>query len=157
MESNPIEYCGFWRRSGATIVDLLLLLCLIFPLQILFYGWDEWNIWLENDHWHMGKIDMVLQWILPAVVTLCFWNVTQATPGKMAQRIKIVDAETGAAPSTRQYIVRYLGYFVASLPLGIGILWVAIDSRKRGWHDMLAGTVVVRSTQPDRPNFESAG
>jgi uncharacterized RDD family membrane protein YckC len=31
------------------------------------------------------------------------------------------------------------------LPLFIGILWVAFDSRKQGWHDKIAGTVVVRT------------
>jgi uncharacterized RDD family membrane protein YckC len=31
------------------------------------------------------------------------------------------------------------------LPLMIGFIWVAFDPRKQGWHDKLAGTVVVRS------------
>jgi uncharacterized RDD family membrane protein YckC len=26
----------------------------------------------------------------------------------------------------------------------LGIIWVAFDPRKQGWHDKLAGTVVVR-------------
>lgn len=41
-------------------------------------------------------------------------------------------------------IGRYLGYFVSMLFLGLGCIWVAFDSRKQGWHDKLAGTVVVR-------------
>jgi uncharacterized RDD family membrane protein YckC len=27
----------------------------------------------------------------------------------------------------------------------MGLLWVAFDPRKQGWHDKLAGTVVIRS------------
>ena len=29
-------------------------------------------------------------------------------------------------------------------PLYIGVIWVAFEPRKRGWHDMMAGTVVVK-------------
>ncbi|MGR3985112.1 MAG: RDD family protein, partial [Gammaproteobacteria bacterium] len=27
---------------------------------------------------------------------------------------------------------------------GLGLLWVAFDKRKQGWHDKLAGTVVIK-------------
>lgn len=30
------------------------------------------------------------------------------------------------------------------LPFCVGIIWVAFDKRKQGWHDKLAGTVVIR-------------
>ena len=55
-----------------------------------------------------------------------------------------MDAETGEAMSLGQSVVRYLGYFVAALPLCLGLIWVAFDPRKQGWHDKIAGTVVVR-------------
>jgi uncharacterized RDD family membrane protein YckC len=55
-----------------------------------------------------------------------------------------VDAKTGGKPSTGQFIGRYLCYYLSSLLLGLGFIWVAFDSRKQGWHDKLAGTLVVR-------------
>ena len=55
----------------------------------------------------------------------------------------IVDVNTLSAPSTAQNIIRYLGYFISFLPLGLGFLWIAFDERKQGWHDKLAGTVVI--------------
>jgi uncharacterized RDD family membrane protein YckC len=73
-----------------------------------------------------------------------FWIYRQATPGKMAISARIVDAKTGQAPSTRQLVIRYLGYFVSTIPFGLGLMWVGFDPRKQGWHDKLAGTVVVR-------------
>ncbi|MGA7985503.1 MAG: RDD family protein [Burkholderiales bacterium] len=39
--------------------------------------------------------------------------------------------------------IRFLGYFVSIVPLGLGFLWIAFDRKKRGWHDLIAGTVVV--------------
>jgi uncharacterized RDD family membrane protein YckC len=62
----------------------------------------------------------------------------------MAISARIVDARTGAPASTRQLVIRYLGYYVSTIPLGLGLLWVAFDPRKQGWHDKMAGTVVVR-------------
>ena len=63
----------------------------------------------------------------------------------MAIGARVVDAATGKAISVRQGIVRYLGYYVSILPLCLGLLWVGFDPRKQGFHDKLAGTVVVRS------------
>ena len=40
--------------------------------------------------------------------------------------------------------MRYLGYYVSIIPLFLGLIAVAFDPRKQGWHDKLAGTVVVR-------------
>ncbi|MFW2124742.1 RDD family protein, partial [Acinetobacter ursingii] len=43
-----------------------------------------------------------------------------------------------------QGIIRYIGYIPATLVLFIGLIWVAFDSKKQGWHDKMAKTVVVR-------------
>ncbi|MDH4312499.1 MAG: RDD family protein, partial [Gammaproteobacteria bacterium] len=52
-----------------------------------------------------------------------------------------------------------LGYYVSMLPLMAGIVWVAFDPRKQGWHDKLAGTVVVRPRHrgPARVDFPKQG
>ena len=94
-------------------------------------------------------------WGLPAIAIVLFWIYRQATPGKIAIAARIVDAETGGKPSTRQLVIRYLGYYVSMLPLLAGIVWVAFDPRKQGWHDKLAGTVVVRPRRrgPARVDF----
>ena len=39
--------------------------------------------------------------------------------------------------------LRWIGYMLSSLPLNLGFLWVAFDARKQGFHDKLAGTVVI--------------
>lgn len=75
---------------------------------------------------------------------MLFWVYRQATPGKMVISARIVDARTGGKPGTGQLIGRYLGYYVSIIPLLLGLVWVAFDARKQGWHDKLAGTVVVR-------------
>ena len=87
---------------------------------------------------------MLISWILPAVACIWLWHKLRATPGKMLIGAEVVDADTGEAITVGQSVIRYLGYFVSSLPLGLGLVWVAFDPRKLGWHDKMANTVVVR-------------
>lgn len=81
---------------------------------------------------------------LPFIATVLFWYYKSATPGKMALNIKIVNANDGGKLSVGQLIGRYFAYIPAMLVFFIGIIWVAFDKRKQGWHDKLAGTVVIR-------------
>ena len=73
----------------------------------------------------------------------------------MAIPAKIVDGQTGGKASTSQLVGRYFGYFISGIPLGLGIIWIAFDRRKQGWHDKLAGTVVVRrkNAGPEKVEF----
>lgn len=62
----------------------------------------------------------------------------------MVIKAQIVDVKTGNKPSVKQSVIRYLGYFVSTIPFGLGLMWVGWDKRKQGWHDKLANTVVVK-------------
>jgi uncharacterized RDD family membrane protein YckC len=115
------------------------------PLLYAIYGAS----YLESATGIRGFWDVVFSYLVPACVIIVFWSYRSATPGKMILRLTIVDASTGASPSTRQFVLRYLGYYLATIPLLLGILWVGIDRRKQGWHDKLAGTVVIRDPVGD--------
>jgi uncharacterized RDD family membrane protein YckC len=84
--------------------------------------------------------------LLVGVVIVGFWRYCGATPGKLAVGVKIVDAQTGHPPTTARLVIRLFSYIVSALPLYFGFLWVAVDRRKQGWHDKIAGTVVVQET-----------
>ena len=140
METEDLEYVGFWSRVGAALIDTLLLMFITVPLVTLIYGRQYWS----SSAWIQGPADFLINWLLPAVAVVLFWIYRQATPGKIAIGARIVDAATGARPSSRQLVIRYLGYYVSIVPLMAGIVWVVFDPRKQGWHDKIAGTVVVR-------------
>jgi len=142
-EKAKIEYAGFWIRVGAALIDSVLILIIILPILTKIYGMD---IWLSTSL-VQGFWDLLLSYILPAIAVVIFWVYKSATPGKMATRLTIVDAKSGGKPTTAQFVIRYLCYYVALLPVGIGIIWVGIDKRKQGWHDKIAGTVVIRTPQ----------
>ncbi|GHY39130.1 putative RDD protein [Vibrio cholerae] len=137
--SDLYEYSGFWPRVGASLIDTIIICVLTYPILISVYGWS----YFESDELIQGFADLVLSWLFPMVAIIALWTYHQTTPGKMAISAKIVDAKTGNKPTFQQCIVRYVRYFLAIIPLGLGIFWVAWDKRKQGWHDKLAGTVVI--------------
>lgn len=137
---NEFEYVGFWPRVGASLLDTVIMMAIIIPLMFVFYG----DSYLSSTDSVLGFADILLNYIFPLVAILLFWTYKSATPGKMAIKAIIVDADTGEQPTTKQYVIRYIGYFVSSIPLFIGLMWVGWDGRKQGWHDKMANTVVIR-------------
>jgi uncharacterized RDD family membrane protein YckC len=109
---------------------------LVVPLLVWYFGIG----WAYAE----GATAFVINWILPAVAVLLFWYFRSATPGKMVISAVVVDARTFGRPSVGQLIGRYLGYYVSTIPLCAGLIWVAFDPRKQGWHDKMANTVVIR-------------
>ena len=142
-DDQSYQYGGFWVRLGATLVDTVLLLAISVPLLALIYGLS----YRAGEAVFGGVPSALLNYVFPAFAVIMFWIFKSATPGKMLFNLSIVDATTGAKPRTRQLIGRYLAYYLSMLPLLIGFLWVATDKRKQGWHDKLAGTVVIRPAQ----------
>jgi uncharacterized RDD family membrane protein YckC len=146
MQKQDFEYAGFWVRVGASLIDTVLMLMIIGPLLIAIYGWDYLT---SSTGVFAGPMDFLISWVFPAIAVILFWIYRQATPGKMAFSARIVDAETGGRPSNKQLIGRYFAYFVSTIPFGLGLIWVAFDKRKQGWHDKLAGTFVIRTKKPE--------
>jgi uncharacterized RDD family membrane protein YckC len=143
MTTESIEYAGFWVRVGAALIDTVLLLGVSLPLLVAIYGWSYFDP--SRTGFFAGAADFLISWVAPAAAIVAFWLYKQATPGKMMLGARVVDATTGNTLTVGQSIGRYLGYFVSTIPLGLGLIWVAFDPRKQGWHDKLAGTVVIRS------------
>ena len=140
MRTDDLEYVGFWIRVVASLIDSLLALLVIAPIGYLVFG----SRYFSGSGTFKGPSDLLISIALPASLTILFWFARQATPGKMMFSSRIVDADTGDVPSSGQWLLRYLGYFVSMLGLGLGFIWVGIDKRKQGWHDKIARTVVVR-------------
>ena len=112
---------------------------------------------------------LIFNYALPIAVLLVLWKWKSATPGKMMMGVKVVDAETKGPLKMSQCILRMIGYIPPMIPLmflmltmvapqpmlffGAAVftcplLWtflsVLTDPLKRGWHDRLAGTMVVK-------------
>jgi uncharacterized RDD family membrane protein YckC len=147
-------YAGFWIRVWAAVIDTLLYAIIAVPILWATYGPEIFT----SSNLIEGPVDFLVSWVFPTIATILFWIYKEATPGKMAVSARIVDARTGGHPSPAQYIGRYFAYYISLIPLGLGFLWVAWDERKQGWHDKLAGTVVVRRRRAtsDTATFEAS-
>jgi uncharacterized RDD family membrane protein YckC len=143
------EYVGFWARTAASVIDLLLQLIITAPLTIAVYG----QYVSLTGKTFQGPADVVINILLPAVAVIAFWVYQGATPGKMAMSAKVVDADTGEPVGAGQAALRYVGYIISGLPLGVGFFWAGLDRKKQGWHDKIAGTVVVRPVGTERVQF----
>jgi len=129
MPSKQLVYADFGTRLVATVIDGLILIAVgVVARQI-----------------GVGVLYRRMDWLVAAAYTVYFWvNRDGATLGKQVMKIKVV-GENGKALDYKQAVLRYFGYIVSAIPLGLGFLWVIWDEKKQGWHDKIAKTVVVRT------------
>ncbi len=155
MQQNDHAYAGFWLRTWATAIDLALLMAVTLPALIAIYGPDYFDI--VETGFVAGPADFFLSWVMPALATVAFWITRGATPGKLLLNLRIVDAGSGLPPTAAQCVGRYFAYVISLLPFGLGLLWIAFDARKQGWHDRLANTVVLRRAGATDVSVRPAG
>jgi len=173
MTSREPRYVGFWKRVLAFLIDSLVVSLILSPVMLALYGGGyfaklnaeltallvssgDLNADLVRKLEILSRPDSALSAISDIrvqfgllVATILFWRFRGATPGKMVVKARIVTADGLRQPSTGRLIGRFLAYFVSIIPSFLGFLWIAFDRRKQGWHDKLAGTVVINVEDED--------
>jgi uncharacterized RDD family membrane protein YckC len=137
--TRQVTYVGFWKRFAAMWIDTLILTVLIALIVLPLYGREYPVLQAQGK---TAGVDTLIN-VGAILATILLWRFRGATPGKMLFSAKIVDATTFGPPSTGKLIGRFFAYLVSMVPLCLGFLWIAFDPRKQGWHDKLAGTVVI--------------
>ena len=79
--------------------------------------------------------------LLAIAYVVGFWRAWGQTPGKWVMGIRIVPVRGGRLGIWR-CLVRLFGYLLSTAPLYLGFVWI-LGPKRRGWHDLLAGTEVV--------------
>ncbi len=117
MAQQPPQYAGFWIRFVAYIIDSVI----------------------------MGALAVTVIGLIVAIpyMPVMWWKKGQ-TLGQMALGLKVVRAADGGPITGSQAVIRLIGLWVSAIVLYIGLIWVAFEPRKRGWHDMMADTVVIK-------------
>jgi uncharacterized RDD family membrane protein YckC len=126
------RYAGFWRRSGASVVDGVI----YSVVMGLLLGPTMMNAGLLS-------AEGLLRMALVLLATVVLWLKFLGTPGKLLLECQVVDADSFLPMSHKQAVLRYVAYLASILPLMLGFLWVARDPRKQGFHDKIANTVVL--------------
>ena len=135
-------YAGFWKRFAAFILDytIVVVLAMMAGAVIgLVYGAGA-GAPTDDAASGLGAMAGFLVWWL--YYALMESSATQATLGKMALGIRVVDRE-GNAVSFGRATGRNLAKFLSGLILMIGYLMAGFTSRKQALHDIVAGCLVV--------------
>jgi uncharacterized RDD family membrane protein YckC len=159
LNTGEIRYAGFWIRFVAKFIDGLILgLAMVVPVMIIFFiGFSSSShsqLHLESDNsLHAVDSPGVLGNLLGALFQLVFRVVSAiyagffvgkygATPGKMACKLMVVDAN-GAPVSYGRAFGRGFAEIVSGIICSIGYLIAAFDGQKRALHDHMCGTRVI--------------
>jgi uncharacterized RDD family membrane protein YckC len=145
-----VEFADFGPRLVAYLVDVLIVTALV------VVGTVSWAVVAAvTGGITSGGMDAVAAvWLTVMVVVVTviglayfpwFWSRSGATPGMKMMRLRVVRDTDGGPISTGQAILRLIGYWISGLVLYLGYIWILIDKRRRGWHDLIAGTVVIKA------------
>ena len=147
LPDSPAVHAGFWRRCAAMIVDGVLIgLVLAIVQAVLSFavigtmGAGSAGLSAVVSMFGLlSVISLLVQWLYFALLES---GAAQATPGKRALGIKVVD-DRGRRIGFGRASGRFLGKILSSALLGIGYLMAGWTERKRALHDMVADTCVV--------------
>ena len=72
-----------------------------------------------------------------------FWARSGQTPGMKIFRLRVVRDADGGKINGATAVIRLFGLWISFIVFYLGIIWILVDKRRRGWQDLLAGTVVI--------------
>ncbi len=136
------DYAGFWKRFAASMIDGVALMIaggIVGGIFGFFYALLTGS---ANGVEGFGQIlGALVGWLYFALLES---SPRQATLGKMALGIKVIDY-SGNGVSFWRATLRHFAKFISLITFAIGYLAVAFTKKKQGFHDMLAGCLVVNS------------
>jgi len=148
---------GFWIRAGAYVIDLIILGVAQGAVQMAFLsrtmrpmGQVQPNVSPEDALAAIGSmLGMVaLSTLISVAISSLYEGLfvarLAATPGKMAFGLRVVRLD-GSPVGLGRAFGRYFAKMLSAIMLWIGFILVAFDSEKRGLHDMICDTRVVRA------------
>ncbi len=150
------KFAGFWRRLIAFMIDntivtiIFSILCIIAAMA---YVWgaisgnsDAWIVDITDPTSSLSLMFMSFLFYIFIMLTYFtyFHGITGRTPGKMLLGLQVVSTD-GTPISFGTAFLRAVGYLISSLlfTFPFGFIWAAFDKKKQGWHDKIAGTVVI--------------
>jgi uncharacterized RDD family membrane protein YckC len=147
-----VRYGGFWIRFVAVFIDGIIVSIPTFILGLIvgvIYGVASGVSGNTNNQTANTAFTGVqlLLYLLGFAITVgyfvYFWG-RGSTLGMRLFHLRVADANTGLPIGYGRAGLRYLGYILSVIVCYIGLIWAAFDSRKQGWHDKIASTVVLQ-------------
>src|SRR6266571_4914074 len=135
---TDVAFAGFWRRLLAYLIDAAVL----FGVELAIFG--AVHVLAPDNLDALANIAPVCSAIGWAYYVLLESSPARGTLGKLALGLYVADVH-GDPVSFWRAVARNALKFFSNLLLGLGWLMAAFTPRKQALHDMLAGTLVLRS------------
>jgi uncharacterized RDD family membrane protein YckC len=146
-----IEFAGHGARLVAYLLDTVLLSILLIVALIVGGGfivsgatYVGSRMTVMGPNAGLGFFIIFIAVILSVIYWLFFWARGGQTPGMRVFGLHVVRDRDGSRIGWGTAILRLIGMYVASTVFYLGFVWIFIDKRRRGWHDLIAGTVVIK-------------
>lgn len=147
---------GVGARLAAYLLDSIVLIIISFatiliysafvPLPDLseFRSLAAWN----NAVTEWQTLPILLNFVISIIYHTYFLTVQAGqTPGKAALNIRIIKLNGTPLTIWNAIVRNQIGYTVSAIVFMFGFLWILGDDKRQGWHDKLAGTLVVKARQ----------
>lgn len=147
-DAESLPKGGFWIRFAAVFVDGIILL-IVQGILGFFVGMGVGMGSImrggisDEGQLLSGIIIFFVNILIGTAYHIFFVGWRGQTPGKMALKLKIIQTN-GEEMTYGKAFLRWIGYSISGLTLGIGYLMVAFTKQKQGLHDKIAGTYVIR-------------
>ena len=124
---------GFWIRTIAYIVDAII---------VGIFGSIVNSILFAGEPVRSSGLNL----LIGLLYFVYFWSGqgNGQTLGMRIFNLKVVKTD-GSMLDYVGALLRYVGLFISFICFAIGVIWVAFDGEKQGWHDKIAGTYVVKT------------
>ena len=151
-----VQVAGFWRRLAAGCVDALVLtsvfailatlvaLVMGHPLPHIGQLGPDYVVDMAVNGGVLAEAGLALLGILGFLYFFLFTALRGQTFGKHLMRVRVIDAY-GERPTMARSLLRTFAYLPSLALLALGFLWIGFDREKRGLHDWIADTYVVKA------------
>lgn len=142
-----------WKRLIAYLFDLIGIIILINFIGISS-GLMEMPFFLKDtikasesiDPTRMDTSKLIIRyvsflvWVIYSIIMDC--SKYQGTFGKVLLGLKVVD-DKGNKINFSKSLIRNSSKIISYGCILLGFLWILIDTKKRGWHDIIAKTLII--------------
>jgi uncharacterized RDD family membrane protein YckC len=144
------EPAGFWIRLAAYSIDTTIV---SLPVLVASCAWAFWLLEqgggvavpeLTPRVFLLPIVGGAASLVLSIVYPVYFWALRGTTPGKRLFGLRVLGMNGETPIGWQRAMMRLIGYMINGLVMGIGFLLIAVSEDKRGLHDRLADTRVLR-------------
>jgi len=133
------NYCSLPVRLLVILYDAVILLGLLIVASAVALPFGAPDKVALQDFWFT-------LWLLVVCFAYLggFWRYGGTTLGMRAWRVKLISCNEKPV-SWARCLLRFFVGLVSISVFGLGLFWALFDSSNRGWHDIAAKTVLIRT------------